>query len=107
MSGMIDCLCKYGRINEYKKLFLKAWDVPEWEIFEPMESDCDIMDAYVTWQEPSWEKTLAVLKQRLIIMSPKTEFILEEGLTLLQMLFSSVSYEERDEIQKKRRRNHT
>ena len=101
---MIECLCKYGRINEYKKLFLKAWDVPKGEIFEPIELDCDIMDAYVTGKEDSWNKTLSTLQRRLFIMSPKTVYLLHRGLALLRRSFCGVSEEARNEIQKKKRR---
>jgi hypothetical protein len=101
---MIECLCRYGRINEYKKLFLKAWDVPEGESFEPIESDCDIMDDFVTGKCSSIDTTLLLLQQRLFIMSPKTEKTLCEGLELLRDTFSGVSEEDRRVIQKKKRR---
>ena len=101
---MIECLCKYGRINEYKKLFLKAWDVPKGELFSPIQRDCDIMDEYVTGKESSWSKTLETLQQRLFIMSTKTIYILHRELTLLRLAYGSMSNEERDPIQKKKRR---
>jgi len=102
---MIECLCKYGRINEYKKIFIKAWSVQEGDTFAPIESDCSIMDAYITGIDDSWPRTLQTLQQRLFFMSPKTEYTLHRELTLLKLAYANVSKEERHDIQKKKRRN--
>ncbi len=101
---MIECICKYGRINEYKKLFLKAWDVPDGELFEPMNSDMEIMDDFVTGRQPNIDTTILLLQQRLFTMSPKTEKILVEKLSVLKNLFAGVTVKERKKIQRKKRK---